>query len=80
MVDINTLNAMTITSNLMSQTGTDASGYLPKSLTRNDYLTGTAAHLRLTTCLMNKQKDIPSYEFIEAVYGKDAADVSREIF
>lgn len=80
MIDINTLNAMTITSNLIAQTGSDANGYLPKSLTRNDYLNGTAANLRLTTCLMNKQKEIPSYEFIEAVYGKDAADASREIF
>ena len=80
MIDINTLNAMTITSNLINQTGCDANGYLPKTLTRNDYLNGTAAHLRLTTCLMSKQKHVPNYEFIEAVYGKDAADASRELF
>ena len=81
MIDINTLNAMTITSNLINKTGSDANGYLPsKGFSRDDYLNGTAANLKITTSLMKQEKEIPDYQFIEAVYGKDAADASREIF
>lgn len=81
MIDINTLNAMTITSNLISKTGTDPNGYLPSGgFSKLDYSNGTAANLKITTSLMNKQTEIPEYQFIEAVYGKDAADASREIF
>ena len=81
MIDINTLNAMTITSNLISKTGTDPNGYLPNNgFTKFDYMSGIAANLKITTSLMNKQTEIPEYQFIEAVYGKDAADASREIF
>ena len=81
MIDVNTLNAMTITSNLINKTGADPHGYLPSNgFTKHDYLNGTVANFKLTTSLMSKQTDIADYEFIEAVYGKDAADASREIF
>lgn len=81
MIDVNTLNAMTITSNLINTTGSDANGYLPsKGFTKADYLNGTAANFKLTTSLMNKETEVPDYQFIESVYGKDAADLSREIF
>lgn len=81
MIDVNTLNAMTITSNLINKTGTDPNGYLPSNgFTKMDYINGTAANLKITTSLMNRQTEIPQYQFFEAVYGKDAADASREIF
>lgn len=80
MIDVNTLNAMTITSNLINKTGTDPNGYMPsKGFTKLDYLNGTAAKFKLTTSLMNKQTEVPNHEFIEAVYGKDAADALREL-
>lgn len=81
MIDVNTLNAMTITSSLINKTGADPYGYLPNNgFTKSDYLNGTVANFKLTTSLMNKETEIPEYQFIEAVYGKDAADASREIF
>lgn len=80
MIDVNTLNAMTITSNLINKTGTDANGYLPSNgFTKSDYLNGTVAHLKLTASLMNKEKEISDYQFIESVYGKDAVDALKEL-
>lgn len=80
MIDVNTLNAMTITSNLISKTGTDPNGYLPSNgFSKIDYLNGTAANFKLTTSLMKKETEIPTHQFIESVYGKDAADALREI-
>lgn len=80
MIDVNTLNAMTITSNLINKTGIDANGYLPSGgFTKNDYLNGTVANLKLATSLMNKEKEVPEHQFIESVYGKDAADALREL-
>lgn len=80
MIDINTLNAMTITSNLINKTGTDPNGYLPANgFTKADYLNGTVANFKLTTSLMSKETEIPDYQFIESVYGKDAADALREL-
>ena len=80
MIDVNTLNAMTITSNLINKTGTDPDGYLPSNgFTKNDYLNGTVANFKLTKSLMSKQMEIPNHEFIESVYGKDAADALREL-
>ena len=80
MIDVNTLNAMTITSNLINKTGTDPNGYLPsKGFSRADYLNGTAANLKLTTFLMSKQTEVTDHQFIESVYGKDAADALREL-
>jgi len=80
MIDVNTLNAMTITSNLINKTGTNPDGYLPKNgFTRSDYLNGTAANFKLTTALMKKETEVNAPEFIESVYGKDAADALREL-
>ena len=80
MIDVNTLNAMTITSNLINKTGTDAQGYLPsKGFTKNDYMNGTVAHLKITASLMNNEREIPDYQFIESVYGKDAVDALKEL-
>lgn len=80
MIDVNTLNAMTITSNLITKTGTDPNGYLPaKGFSRIDHLNGTAANFKLTTCLMSKQTEVSNEQFIEAVYGKDAVDAIREL-
>jgi hypothetical protein len=80
MIDVNTLNAMTITSNLINKTGTDANGYLPsKGFTKSDYMNGTVAHLKTAASLMNNEKEIPDYQFIESVYGKDAVDALKEI-
>ena len=80
MIDVNTLNAMTITSNLINKTGTDANGYLPsKGFTKSDYMNGTVAHLKTAASLMNNETEIPDYQFIESVYGKDAVDALKEI-
>ena len=75
MIDVNTLNAMTITSNLINKTGSNPDAYMPlKGFTRADYINGTAANFKLTTSLMKKETEISNHEFIESVYGKDAAD------
>lgn len=80
MIDVNTLNAMTITSNLITKTGTDPNGYLPSNgFSKTDYLNGTAANFKLTTSLMSKETEVSNHQFIESVYGKDAADVLREL-
>lgn len=80
MIDVNTLNAMTITSNLITKTGTDPNGYLPTNgFSKIDYLNGTAANFKITASLMKKETEIPTHQFIESVYGKDAADALREI-
>lgn len=80
MIDVNTLNAMTITSNLINKTGTDPNGYLPSNgFTKNDYMNGTVAHLRMAASLMNNEKEIPEYQFLESVYGKDAVDALKEL-
>ena len=79
-IDINTLNAMTITSNLINKTGTNANGYLPTNgFTKNDYLNGTVAHLKIATSLMKNEREIPDYQFIESIYGQDAVDALKEI-
>lgn len=80
MIDVNTLNAMTITSNLITKTGCDPQGYLPSNgFTKSDYLNGTVANFKITTSLMSKETELPDHQFIESVYGKDAADALREI-
>lgn len=80
MINVNTLNAMTITSNLINKTGVDPKGYLPKNgFTIADYQNGTAANFKLTTSLMNKEMNVSTQEFIESVYGKDAADALRDL-
>ena len=80
MIDVNTLNAMTITSNLINKTGSNPDGYMPaKGFTRADYVNGTAANFKLTTSLMKKETEVANHEFIESVYGKDAADALRNL-
>lgn len=80
MIDVNTLNTMTITSNLITKTGTDPNGYIPvNGFSKTDYLNGTAANFKITASLMKQETEIPTHQFIESVYGKDAADALREI-